>query len=293
MFSDSGVIYRVNLDGTGLTPLADGGSNTSDHQQAAPKYSPDGQWIAYGRLHPATGSPQLAVMASSGSSESGLFSPVTLWRWMPDSARLAAYRGDGRRYLVDLDGDRTELTPLLPVECTPWPTLGTARFHLMCDEGPDPYANDTAHYTSLLDGSDRQPVPLPEGFTLPQVWHLPLVLQPRPCTIVGTPGPETLTGTAGDDVICGEGGNDVIRAKGGDDVVFGGAGNDTLYGDTGTDELVGDAGADTMNGGAANDRITATDLLAGDTVNGGTGSRDSCDGDDADTLTSCEQGPST
>jgi hypothetical protein len=292
VFNRTGTIYRVDIDGTGFTALAAGGQTFgSDGTQAAPKYSPDGRWIAFGRPHPITGSHQLVVMDPAGASQIPLFSPTSIWRWMPDSARLLVYVPDGRRFLVDLAGASTEITSLYP-DCAPWPTLDPARIHLACDEDPDPDVVDRVDATALLDGTDRRLVPLPEGFELLTSFFLPLALQPRPCTVVGTPGDDVLVGTPDADVICGQGGNDVLRGRGGDDTLLGGSGDDRLYGDTGRDRIVGDSGADALNGGAGNDRLIATDLLAGDAVDGGNGGSDSCDGDDADVLVSCEADPS-
>jgi Ca2+-binding RTX toxin-like protein len=76
---------------------------------------------------------------------------------------------------------------------------------------------------------------------------------------------EVLTGSAGADVLFGGSGNDRFLGIGGSDQLTGGSGIDTL---------TGGAGADTVNGGDGADflEFTATDIVAGDSIVGGTGS---------------------
>jgi hypothetical protein len=99
------------------------------------------------------------------------------------------------------------------------------------------------------------------------------------CTVRGTEGDDVLLGTPGDDVICAGGGNDVVRGRGGDDWVYGGDGNDVLRGDAGSDQLFGEAGRDVVN--------SSEGVRGNDSVDGGAGKRDVCNGDPGDVRTGC------
>jgi acyl-homoserine lactone acylase PvdQ len=103
--------------------------------------------------------------------------------------------------------------------------------------------------------------------------------QRLPCTIRGTSGNDVLLGTPGDDVICAGPGDDVVRPRGGNDDVYGDDGDDVLRGDAGGDRLFGDAGDDTLN---------STDGVRGnDSLDGGPGGADVCNGDPGDSRTNC------
>jgi len=93
---DSGDIYAIRSDGTGLRRLA---ASRKDERQAA--WSPDGSRIAYLRyLHPwimdANGSRQRSVTVERGG----------YWKvaWSPDGARIALVRLAGNLAIVDADG---------------------------------------------------------------------------------------------------------------------------------------------------------------------------------------------
>lgn len=272
VFGAGGFVRRVNADGTGLTTITNG---------TRPLYAPDGDLIAFQRTEAGTGNIELWVTAPDGVPQRRMFAPAQQWQWSPDGERFLILASQGRQLVLDLDGTKHPIAMLDGL--ARWGTH-TGTILVIRDAAPPSIR------TALPDGTDLETVLLPAEWG--HFWAASASLQPRPCTIRGTDDGETLVGTTADDVICGFDGNDVIRGRGGNDVLLGGAGDDDIYGDTGRDDLVGDAGTDTLYGGAANDRITATDLLAGDTMNGGTGSRDWCNGDDDDTLTACEVDPS-
>uniref|UniRef100_UPI0037C0980D beta strand repeat-containing protein n=1 Tax=Flavobacterium sp. TaxID=239 RepID=UPI0037C0980D len=92
-------------------------------------------------------------------------------------------------------------------------------------------------------------------------------------------GSEVLTfvGAAGADILNAStfGANTVVSATGGagNDALIGGAGADSLNGGDGNDTVVGLGGADALVGGANDDefRFFTGDIVAGETISGGTG----------------------
>src|SRR3954454_8478321 len=122
-------------------------------------------------------------------------------------------------------------------------------------------------------------------------------------TINGLAGNDTLWGDAcgklarvsaadvlrdGNDTLSGGGGNDSLYGAGGKDSLRGGRGSDKLFGGAGDDTLKGEAGSDRLDGGAGNDSINARDRRK-DTVNCGSGRRDTATVDRADKVRGCEK----
>ena len=96
VFSTRGKIYRVGVDGSGLTTLADDGR----FHRSAPTWSPDGTWIAFHASPPSTepvvrplGS--INVMRPDGMDETVVSGDTQVWSgnfgpaWSADSERLA------------------------------------------------------------------------------------------------------------------------------------------------------------------------------------------------------------
>ena len=132
--------------------------------------------------------------------------------------------------------------------------------------------------------------------------------------VSGTSKADKLTGGSGGDRLRGGKGNDTLKGGAGNDCLEGGAGNDKLSGGDGADKLTGDSGNDSLSGGkgpdklaggAGNDKLTggagknAYSGGAGDdslsarngvkeTVDCGSGKRDSATVDKADTVRGCE-----
>jgi hypothetical protein len=139
--------------------------------------------------------------------------------------------------------------------------------------------------------------------------------------LTGTAGPNTICGLLGNDVLNGLGGNDTLfgdacgaktkaiattAANGGNDTLNGGDGNDTLYGAGGNDTLNGGKGNDKLYGGSGNDKLnggpgvnTYSGGPGNDTINGrnhkketidcGTGKKDTAIIDKADKVKGCEK----
>jgi WD40-like Beta Propeller Repeat len=83
-------IYRVNLDGSGLTRL------THNGQAESPLPSPDGKLIAF------NGSNGMAVMNRDGSNQHDIAGCYSVGSWAPDSQRIACRTGAEGLGVVDL-----------------------------------------------------------------------------------------------------------------------------------------------------------------------------------------------
>ncbi|HEX8647051.1 MAG TPA: thrombospondin type 3 repeat-containing protein [Thermoleophilaceae bacterium] len=80
-------------------------------------------------------------------------------------------------------------------------------------------------------------------------------------------GNDTISGAEGNDTLYGAGGRDKLDGGLGNDKIFGGAGNDSLTGAAGNDSLTGDSGNDSLNGGAGKDKLSGGS--GNDKLNGG------------------------
>ena len=112
----------------------------------------------------------------------------------------------------------------------------------------------------------------------------------------GTDGNDTLSGGDGNDKLFGAGGKDKLKGGNGKDKLVGGDGNDTLDGGAGKDSLDGGRGNDKLAGGkdtntykagAGNDSVSARNGKK-ETVDCGSGSKDSATVDRNDKVKSCE-----
>ncbi len=101
--------------------------------------------------------------------------------------------------------------------------------------------------------------------------------------LTGDNGEDFIAGGAGDDTISAGGEEDWVAAGAGDDVIDGGSGDDRLFagdgddvveGGSGKDFLVGGAGDDVLNGGDGDDTFVIGVGDGNDTIDGGTGSKD-------------------
>lgn len=93
-----------------LVPLGEGSPQrlTRGHRDTAPRFSPDGRWLAFLRAEPGGGAPQLHVVAADGGEPQRL-TEATLGagepRWSPDSRQIAyaARQPEPGRYGTDPD----------------------------------------------------------------------------------------------------------------------------------------------------------------------------------------------
>lgn len=169
-----------------------------------------------------------------------------------DQIASFAVDGQGRLYLIGLDGDIHRLSPRA--------TAGDGMDYLRGEDGDDViyggFGFDDVHGNM---GNDT--VSGGQGGD----W------------VVGGKDNDRLTGDEGDDIVYGnlgadtcDGGTgaDLVRGGQGDDLLAGGAGNDFLSGDLGEDTMSGGAGADIFNsfGTAGTDRVTDFNRAEGDRV---------------------------
>ena len=112
-----------------------------------------------------------------------------------------------------------------------------------------------------------------------------------------TDGNDKLNGGDGNDTLYGAGGRDTLKGGKGKDKLFGGDGDDTLAGEDGNDSLDGGTGNDKLTGGrdvnkykggAGNDAVNARNGKR-ETVDCGSGRKDSATVDRADTVKGCEK----
>jgi Ca2+-binding RTX toxin-like protein len=101
--------------------------------------------------------------------------------------------------------------------------------------------------------------------------------------ITGGSGEDFIAGGAGDDTISTGGEEDWVAAGAGDDVIDGGSGDDRIFAGDGDDVVEGGSGKDFLSGGAGNDVLNggadSDTFLIGvgggnDSIDGGTGSKD-------------------
>jgi hypothetical protein len=104
----------------------------------------------------------------------------------------------------------------------------------------------------------------------------------------GTDGNDTLLGGDGNDALFGAGGNDVLKGEAGNDTLSGGLGRDSLDGGAGSDKLTGGPGLNKYKAGAGNDSVNARNGVK-ETVDCGTGKKDSASIDKRDKVRGCEK----
>lgn len=245
-----GTYYKI------VTVAADGSdeqlvsaiNNDHDHD---PRWSPDGNWIAFGTEPQPEQGWDVQVVHPDGTGQMNLTNSYFTQELMP------SWSADGTRLLF-LQDNFDDLYFIYTADFAPAPPTDTS-------------ARSTANPAELApaEASSAAARKAPPKTRLTRVggvstsdWQRHEGLET--CTIRGTNGANVLRGTAGADVICGLGGADTIYGLGGNDVLIGGAGNDKLFGgagadllagEQGTDELRGGKGRDTLQGGAQSDRL--------------------------------------
>jgi hypothetical protein len=99
---------------------------------------------------------------------------------------------------------------------------------------------------------------------------------------------DTLNGGAGNDALYGAGGADKLFGGDGNDTLDGGSGRDTLDGGKGNDKLIGGKDVNKIKGGAGDDTVRARNGKK-DTIDCGSGRKDSAEVDKADRVKGCEK----
>ena len=252
-------VYKVNIDGTGVTPLA-----STPQEDSLPFWSPDGTVIAFSsrRTDPTA---DVHLMSSFGTNVVDITNNPgeDSWpNWSPDGTKIAFHsrRDDptGEEiYRMNADGSNVvRLTfQVGPLDIFPfWSPDGTRIGWNSAGFGAANFGE--IFHMNAANGSDVVRVTNDPAIDQRCDWQ-PL------CTVYGS---GDVTGTAGNDIICGSegndrisggGGNDIIYGFGGDDQISGGDGDDRIFGGLGADSTVGGGGADFTSGGPGNDRIIA------------------------------------
>lgn len=267
-------VYKVNVDGTGVTPVV-----SSTVEDSLPAWSPDGTKLAVSsrQLDPSADIHIVSPLGEALTATNNLTNNPGVedsWpTWSPDGTQIGFH---SRRH--DPTGE----------EIYRMPSTGGAATRLTTNvPGFDIFPAWSPDGARIVWNSERA------GSNFGEVWQMNAVTgdvdlvrvtnnvatdqrcdwQPL-CTIYGA---GDIQGTEGDDIICGSpgvdringgGGNDRILGLGGDDQILGGGGNDQLFGGVGNDAVIGGAGTDFSSGGPGNDRILAED---GEVVDVGAG----------------------
>lgn len=269
-------VYKVNLDGTGVTPLA-----SSPAEDSLPFWNPDGTQIAFNsrRTDPLA---DIHLMDSFGNNVSpplGVPGAEDSWpNWSPDGSQLVFHSrrddpgGEEIYRMLATGGAATRLTNNVPgFDIFPaWSPDGT---RIVWNSERQGAANFGEVFTmNAADGSGVVRITNNAAVDQRCDWQ-PL------CTIYGA---GDILGTAGDDIICGSegvdringaGGNDIIYGFGGNDQFVGGEGNDRIFGGLGSDSFFGGPGVDFISGGPGADRFVAD---ATDRIDTGAGPGDLC-----------------
>ncbi|MEO7715764.1 MAG: hypothetical protein ABIY70_06165 [Capsulimonas sp.] len=166
-------LYRINPDGSRLTPLTSGA-----HDDAAPRWSPDGRWIAFTRdsnnlcVIRASGGPVYVLSSVNAKlrDSSDAYVDFNSARWLPDS----------RRMLMNVESAKT--SQLLDVP--------SGRIRVLPSSITSPvFSTDGAHMVALAaDGhtyvTDTKSLSLEKGVKIASDLQSPAWLTPT--TIVGT-----------------------------------------------------------------------------------------------------------
>lgn len=259
-------VYKVNIDGTGVTPLA---SNPAE--DSLPFWNPDGTIIAFSsrRQDPTA---DVHLMDSFGNNVTNLTNNPgeDSWpNWSPDGTQLAFHsrrddpNGEEIYRMPSTGGAATRLTNNvgpLPGSWDIFPAWSPDGTRIVWDSGrangPDGFGE--VYTMNASDGSAIVRITNNAAIDQRCDWQ-PLctiyVAGPGQVTF-GTEGNDVICGSEGDDRIAGLGGNDIVYGFGGNDQLSGGDGNDRLFGGLGNDSFVGGAGADFTSGGPGDDRFS-------------------------------------
>lgn len=270
-------VWKINVDGTGATPLA-----SHPAEDSLPFWNPEGTIIAFGSRRTDSAG-DIHLMDSFGNNVSpplGVPGTEDSWpNWSPDGSQLVFH---SRR--DDPTGEEIYRMPATGGAATRL-TFNVPGFDIFPAWSPD---GNRIVWNSQREGSNFAEVwtmNAADGSGIIRITNDPTTdqrcdWQPL-CTIYAVPGAIT-SGTAGNDIICGTegddrmaglGGNDIMYGFGGTDQLSGGDGADRMFGGIGNDQLVGGPGADFTSGGPGDDRFSGDST---DRIDPGAGTADVC-----------------
>jgi Tol biopolymer transport system component len=230
-------------------------SALNDDHDHHPRWSPDGNWIAFGTEPQPEQGWDVQVVHPDGTGQlnptNTYFTQELYPSWSADGTRLlfTANTSEDLYSIYTADFRQAPFTDSAAAADVPMgATVPAAPESVTAQATTAPPRTRVTRIGGVAE-SDWQGQPGLEA-----------------CTIRGTSGANTLRGTAGPDVICGLGGADILYGLGGNDVLIGGGGPDKLYGGAGADLLVGEAAIDELRGGKGRDTLQGgaeNDLLLG------------------------------
>lgn len=271
-------VYKVNIDGTGVTPLA-----STPVEDSLPFWNPDGTIIAFGsrRADPAADIHLMDSFGNNVSAPLGVPGVEDSWpNWSPDGSQLVFHsrRDDGAGEEIyrmpAIGGPATRLTNNVP-NFDIFPAWSPDGSRIVWNSQRDGAANFGEVFTmNATDGSGV--VRITNNVAVDQRcdWQPLCTIYSVPGVVtVGTAGNDVICGTEGDDRIAGLGGNDIAYGFGGNDQLSGGDGADRMFGGLGNDSFIGGAGADFTSGGPGADRFSGEAI---DRIDVGAGPGDQC-----------------
>ena len=269
-------VYKVNVDGTGVTPLA-----STPVEDSLPFWNPDGTIIAFGSRR-ADPSADIHLMDSFGNNVSpplGVPGVEDSWpNWSPDGSQLVFHSrrddpaGEEIYRMPAIGGPATRLTFNVP-NFDIFPAWSPDGSRIVWNSQRDGAANFGEVFTmNATDGSGIVRITNNDALDQRCDWQ-PLCTIYGAGDIQGTPGNDIICGSEGADRIAGLGGNDIVYGFGGNDQLSGGDGVDRMFGGLGVDSLVGGTGGDFLSGGPGGDRFSAE---SADRLDAGAGPGDLC-----------------
>ncbi|MDQ4071227.1 MAG: hypothetical protein M3203_17420 [Actinomycetota bacterium] len=272
-------VYKVNIDGTGVTPLA-----STPQEDSLPFWSPDGTVIAYSsrREDPTA---DVHLMDSFGNNVRNITNSPgeDSWpNWSPDGSQIAFH---SRRHdpageeIYRMNADGSNVTRLTfnegPVQASfdIFPAWSPDGSRIVWNSGRNATNFGEVYHMNAITG-DVDIVRVTDHPAVDQRcdWQ-PLCTIYGAGDIQGTEGDDIICGSEGPDRIAGLGGNDIIYGFGGNDQIAAGDGNDRVFGGLGADDITGGPGGDFLSGGPGGDRISAE---RGERIDPGAGPGDQC-----------------
>ena len=151
-------IFVINVDGSGLTNLTNGGVTNPNW----PQFSPDGTTVMFITNPGTPGGSQIQTVPATGGSITTIATGYFNWpSWTPDGTILAGYEANGVASIVRMNADGSGQTTLLTAASIGavtlfWPVAspdGTKFSFSASTSAPGPNADPFSLWTANIDGS--------------------------------------------------------------------------------------------------------------------------------------------